>query len=290
MAALTPVKFSWGPNGSYEPCPTIGYKAFVVRVSLRSEPGFLDASDNSIDYFASIGKLMLTGTRLANVNLPFPVGAGEPLIREKTLREFCHVLGCLHEHQRGLCDADFNKSWIQAHYGYNDEQYAANFINIPTSDAYYGASVFGAFDDTSIMLYSIPPEAFSNKSSKCYLATPVVDLSPTDRAGLSNAYRTVGDPLLKSAQDFASLTASFDEISSTKRAQANVLRNNAAAWIKATPLLEESSRPKALLDFDKMALALEREADEAHRRADSYRLSPATTAKLVALIALVPND
>ncbi len=290
IAALTPVKFNWGAPGAFVSCPAIGYKAYQIRVSLEAKQALLDDGDNSVDYFSSIGRMLLSSTRLANVNLPFPPGATDALIREKTLHEFCHVLGCLHEHQRGLCDNDFNKAWIQAHYGYNEEQYAANFIRIPSSDGYYGAVAFGLFDDTSIMLYTIPEEAFSNKTSRCFRKNPVVKLSSTDEAGLRNAYLSKADPLLQKVDDFARLAALYDQAATTKRIEAAVLKRSTSTWIGSTPLLRHSSRYQALLDFDKMTTSINREADGAANVADSYRLTPDTTEKLKALMALLPED
>src|SRR5262249_32924306 len=139
VAALTPVRFVWGQNGSYQTCPSVDYGLYQVRVSLEADGALLAPGDNPADFFASVGRLNLSAPRRATVNLPFPNDADSGLIAEKTLHEFCHVLGCLHEHQRGLCDNDFKKTWIMNRYRLNEEQYRANFLEIPSSDVTYGA-------------------------------------------------------------------------------------------------------------------------------------------------------
>jgi hypothetical protein len=285
IAALTPVRFSWGPNGTFTTCPQQDYQVYPVRVSLIADTSLLATGDNSADYFASIGRLNESAPRRATVNLPFSATTTQDEIKAKTRHEFCHVLGCLHEHQRGLCDNDFKKDWIKARYNLNDAQYEANFLQIPTSDVSYGAQAFGGFDRDSIMLYSIPLEAFSNQASQCYRAAQVTDLSPADSNGLRQAYARPSDPRLSSTADFNRLAAAAEELALRKRSQSALFRSSARQW-QLSALGDESTRSQAV--FERLAQSAEAAATQAEEEAEGFRLTPLAQQRLEAFLASLP--
>jgi hypothetical protein len=288
VAALTPVRFDWVEQGAFRSCQTNTYSLYPVRISLEANPALLNPGDNAADFFAGVGNRLRSDLRRATVNLPFTSTATEEFVREKTLHEFCHVLGCLHEHQRGACDADFNKAWIQTRYRLDDAQYETNILGIPSSDVVYGAKAFSDFDDDSIMLYTFAKEAFSNPASKCLRQATVATLSPDDQSGLRRAYALQADPRLGSAADFQRLADAAGARALEKRREALELRSVTSQWVMSRRGAERSERLQTAGFLESLAVRAEAEAEQARETEETFRLTPLAEQRLAAFLATLP--
>jgi hypothetical protein len=297
LVAGLPVSYEWKPAGTFVTCPQTGYKAYVVRVSLAADASLVGASDDPASYFATIGRAALKDERKATVNLPFPATPSPDLLRSKTLHEFCHTLGCLHEHQRGLCDNDFDKDAILANYpGMTDEEYRKNFLRIPSADAFMRPEMVGDIDLKSIMMYTFYSWMFVDYTkSKCYRPYEVTKLSPRDEEGLAYVYPrgAVATPL--SLSQFDVLAEGYRTAAFGARDLAGDIRGRAMAAAEAGDLglggsrgLTAGQRQAMQEQLRDRALTLEAYAARYESDAAKYDLRPETRQKLEAALRLLP--
>lgn len=284
LVAQLPVKFQWRENGTISECGDVAqanapWLNYDVRVSLKRAQNLLKPGDNAREFFALVGRQDQTG-RLATVNLPFRPGQSESDIRNLTLHEFCHVLGCLHEHQRALCAKDFDEKAIQAAFQLTPEAYRQDFLAIPSSHA-FGPVSLGGFDQQSVMLYRLTRDMFvKGSNSPCIVDTPASKLSDLDKAGLRNAYTGTTDGL--KLEDFARLAGKARLRADVQRSFAAYLRDNLKA------LGGESGSQEMV--FQARVREAESLASDAEAEADSYILTPEQTAAIRRALSYFPAD
>jgi hypothetical protein len=293
LVAGLPVKFQWHENGALVKCSgglegSAPWRSYQVRVSLNPAPGLLKPGDNPSAFFSLIGR-QNRADRRATVNLPFSADDGTEEVRHRTLHEFCHVLGCLHEHQRELCARDFDENKIRAKFSLTADEYRNNFLTIPSGHA-YGPVTASAFDSKSVMLYRLTPDMFAEGSaSPCIVSSPAQLLSPLDIQGLQGAYQFAAIGLQLRLEDFPRLEKEARSTAAAQRLLANRLRSTSLQW---------QSRVKNII-FDKSGEiaaieALAEAADERARVADaeaaSYALTPGELAAARKALSYFPDD
>lgn len=270
-----PVSFRWRESGVIPICkggltePHAPWRTYEVRVSLGAVPELLKDGDDPSAFFAQIGKQSRTGRR-ATVNLPFQPSHSTDDIRNLTLHEFCHVLGCLHEHQRSMCVNDFDENAIRSKFNLTPDQYRDNFLTIPSGHA-YGATVQSVFDRHSVMLYRLTRDMFvQGSSSPCIVDKPATRLSDLDRAGLRAAYAAKSDgPRLK-LEDFSRLEMEARFRASVQRNFADYLRKNSITDQTELQSLTSQARVR---EAEQLAIDAEDEAK-------SYVLTPEQTSAI----------
>jgi hypothetical protein len=289
-----PVKFEWLENGAIAKCSggllDVGapWRRFAVRVSLSPAAGLLKEGDDPTAFFALLGRQSQDGRR-ATVNLPFTADDGEGKVRNKTLHEFCHVLGCLHEHQRELCAQDFNETRIRAKYHLSAEEYRDNFLVIPSGHA-YGQVTTSTFDDKSVMLYELTRDMFNDGSvSKCIVDTPATKLSPVDAAGLQQAYAGGAGGAALSLKDFPALEQKFRAIAKAQNLLGQRLRTVSSKWQASVDSLDFDGSSDAA-PIEQLASEASARAAEAEAEADSYDLTPSQAKAIKAALAYFPED
>jgi len=184
-----PLSISGASAGIPNVCKPGTYATYDIRVSFAATASLLAPGDDPRSFFSVIGMASRNDVRKATVNLPFTPAHGPAQRRNKTLHEFCHALGCLHEHQRSVCSSELDRGKIQTVLGVTDEQFEAQFAEIPTSDAYYRPLELGTFDLDSVMLYTMHEWMFLNAATaKCYRSSEPTHLSQGDKNGLTYMY------------------------------------------------------------------------------------------------------
>lgn len=291
LVAGRSVAFDWKPAGAFVKCPNTGYDGYVVRVSLREDPSLVASAASATSFFATIGRAALVDKARATVNLPFKDTPGEDLLRSKTLHEFCHVLGCLHEHQAGYCNDEFDKTAIMANIPMTDAEYEQNFLRIPSTNAYMDPMLVGVFDKDSIMLYSFYPWEFKNyKTAKCYRPYEVTKLSKRDEAGLTSVYPLTKAAAPKSLAEFDTIAQAYALSAANFRGLAATTRFN----LNALPIDSKNLAPSQIAamraDVEQRALALDIKAKTAEVTAAQFTLSPEARAKIDAALSLLPPD
>lgn len=187
LTKTLPIKFSWGGDCPGPATPGGPWEHVPVRVSLTKDPSLLASGDDASAFFAMIGR-EVSFERPATVNLPFSSAPASAFLRNKVLHEFCHVLGCLHEHQRAGCADLFDKLAVMAKYGLTPALYAKNFELLPAGGV-YGPSSLGTLDDESVMLYTFKRDMFlAGSSPTCLRDTPAQKASKLDEQGLARLY------------------------------------------------------------------------------------------------------
>jgi len=287
VAVGLPVRFEWRENGVIATCTggateaNAPWRNYEVRVSLGAVTELLKSGDDPWAFFAQVGQQRRTGRR-ATVNLPFQPNHGPDEIRNLTLHEFCHVLGCLHEHQRELCMKDFNEDYIRAKFHLTTDQYRENFLTIPSGHA-YGAVAQSAFDPQSVMLYRLTRDMFvKGSNSPCIVDTPASKLSDPDKAGLLNAYAGASDGLRLKLEDFPRLEREARLKADVQHSFAAYLRDNLRT-------LGGESGSQAMV-FQARVREAESLAAEAEAEADSYVLTPEQTAAIRRALSYFPAD
>jgi len=274
-----PVKFIW--SGTC-PGPAVAggaWEGIPVRVSLASDQSLLIDGDDPHAYFAMIGR-EIAFDRPATVNLPFPTGPDEALLRNKVLHEFCHVLGCLHEHQRAGCADLFDKVAVMKAYQLSEADYQQNFALLPQGGL-YGPTTIGPLDDASVMLYTFTPNMFRpNTKPLCLRASPAIVLSGPDIQGLAKLYAPGGFPVL-SLDAFPKLALQNSQLALNRR---NFLSGYSSL------LSEVGDNPVLAAPLHQTIETLRRQADEAEFEANSYRLAPEDVAMAKKALALLPKD
>lgn len=98
------------------------------------------------------------------------------------LHEFGHALGFEHEHQspKSGCQEQFNWPYLYNSMGWDPEKVRFNMARFDQSSSMNGLEST-AFDRSSVMLYSLNPEAFLQPGlASCYIPTANTRLSPVD--------------------------------------------------------------------------------------------------------------
>lgn len=286
LTAGLPIKFIWQENGAFVRCPgnrevDTSWSNYEVRVSLLHAPGLLKPGDDATAFFGLVGR-QKSGGRLATVNLPFQNWQGKEEIRNLVLHEFCHVLGCLHEHQRELCTKDFDAEKIQEKFRLSPQEYVENFLEVPSSHA-YGAAFLTGFDNESVMLYRLTPDLFRKGSkSECMVSRPASELSPLDKSGLRSMYGRAADGAGLKLADFARLEKNFRAQATVQQMLANKLRDAARIGSGEPGVSAASLRSRAN--------AAEAIAAEANAEADSYVLTEDQLAAIERALAYFPED
>lgn len=280
LTASLPVKFRWGGDC---PGPTTSggpWERVPVRVSLTTDAALLAPGDVASSFFALIGREAEAAfDRRATVNLPFTSPPGQSLLRSKVLHEFCHVLGCLHEHQRAGCADLFDKQAIMAAFNLSETLYRQNFQLLPTGSV-YGPTSLGALDPDSVMLYTFRRDIFvAGSSPTCIRDAPATSASPLDLKGLQRLYAQPFVPGLKLA-DFPMLEVRNRRLASARRE----MTNGYSAVLKERP----SSHGDATLRS--VIASLSAQADAFDREAAGFSTSPEEKATLEAALALLPRD
>lgn len=286
VAKDLPVKFAWKVGGAYVNCPPGSPRDFDVRVTLHADPALVLGSDNPTSFFAVVGSEGRHDERLATVNLPLSSGASENKIAHYARHEFCHVLGCLHEHQRGDCEAAFDAEAIKAAKNLSDAQYRAQYLEV--ADQSMGAKAFSTYDNKSIMMYEFSPALFHQPPPEtCVNIGLRPKLSDLDESGLKAAYT-------KSPQKGLSLEA-YLALAETLEEQALLARRKASGFRSREFSLRADASPNFLAKFNASRLAKHAEtneikANDLERQAKSYRLPPETIEALKAAITLAQAE
>lgn len=282
VAKGLPVTFVWKTNGAYNVCSKATKSKYPVRVSLKPVMARLAPGDNPEAYFAVIGSWGRTDKRLATVNLPFSGASTKEEFQSKVKHEFCHVLGCLHEHQRDLCEPFFDGPKIQQLRGLTAEQYAAQYLGV--TDQSMGAKAFGQFDDESIMMYEFKAELFKGTPPKaCISAGAATRLSDLDEAGLAEVYKKKAGQTLT----YAAFVGRADVL----RDQALQARLEAAQARNDRPQLKGLGYLNvfALIESESLKARAKSQAAEAERleaEAETFTLQQETVARLKEAMAL----
>lgn len=102
------------------------------------------------------------------------------------LHEFGHALGFEHEHQsqNADCSKEFDWAYLYKAFGWSKDKTDHNMRQIAGDDIYATR-----FDPDSVMLYSLPPEAFTNPATaSCYIKLPNDAISAIDRETVQKFY------------------------------------------------------------------------------------------------------
>jgi hypothetical protein len=291
LTQTLPIKFAWrNAAGQLVECPGFNdpakpWKNYPVRVSLVAAPAVVLQQDDPTAFFAMVGT-QNDGGRLATINLPFDGSFTQERIRWKTLHEFCHVLGCLHEFQRDICTVDFNEAWIRAHFGLTATEYQENFLAVPSSRASGPAAT--TFDPTSVMMYELTADYFkANSHNICMTTTINSALSALDISGLQNAYASRGT--LLNIDDFPALAQTSHNYAQALRERANGLRVANSRWVTESIGLGTDTSADATR-IEGFAVVLDRKAAKAEVEAKSYSLTPAQEAAIRLALSYFPKD
>lgn len=272
-----PVRFVWGSKPT---CPGISdrsepWAAFPIRVSLAASAGVMGKGDNPNAFFSLIGT-QSRYDRPTTINLPFDAAPPENELRYRVLHEFCHTLGCLHEHQRAECAASFDRTKIMAQYRLDALQYELNFATIPDGGV-FGPIAATGLDEHSVMLYQLKRDMFlPGPTPKCFRDPPANVPSRTDLQGLRAGY---GFPVASlGLQSFAAMETAYADLASSRRklAEAYIATISTPSW--------KSSNATAV---KQIVANLSRGANEAEALAAEVRLSPQDRAEAEAAMALL---
>lgn len=289
LTAGTTIKFTWKVNGAFVDCGT-NWATFPVRVSLERRQDLLVDGDNPAHFFALIGRQLASG-RKATINLPFAASPTTQDLRNKVLHEFCHVLGCLHEHQRGVCENHFDRDAIKLEFNLNDDQYHKNFATLPSTNM-FGPSALGLFDQTSVMMYRFKQSMFKpGVTSPCRRDSFATSLSSGDIAGLNAAYsaaRRAGG--LRRIEDFDRLNRLNRDEAEKARGEALALDTTIRNWVMRTPFLESNERVDASAQLRTLQEAALERAAKADVRAAAFDLTPKERAELLEALQYLPSD
>ena len=292
LTAPLPIKFSWkGSDGKFAKCPDYAddhglWQTFDVRVALSANSGLLNPGDDQNAFFAMIGQQKPMGRR-ATINLPFVDDSSKAFVRHNVLHEFCHVLGCLHEFQREVCEKDFNEAAISQMFSLSPQQYRDNFEAIPSGHA-FGVTASNVFDKKSVMMYTLTKAMFNpDVHSECENENPASVPSAIDMDGLKAAYLTAG--LRMKLQDFSRLAASNRQIARSQAFLSASLNSTNAKWQSHNlGLGVDGSTQGALLE--QLARDADLKAKRALEDARSYELSPDILRKVKLALSHFPQN
>ncbi|MBY3474081.1 hypothetical protein HFN78_24680 [Rhizobium laguerreae] len=178
----TSVKFSFGPAGSRTRCD--GKTRTNIRVSFRGS-GYWS-------YIGTSSKYVKPQKQTLNLN---GMGSGKALSSSQQgtiLHEFGHALGFEHEHQTPManCDEEFDWNYLYNHFGWSKEEVDRNMRKLLVNQSAEGL-ILTEFDRESIMLYSLPVEAFKQgDAARCYISRKNNLLSSLDIESIREAYPT----------------------------------------------------------------------------------------------------
>ncbi|MFQ6180338.1 M12 family metallopeptidase [Sinorhizobium meliloti] len=176
----TSVSFFFGPEGSRNRCD--GRAKTDIRISFRGQ-----------GYWSYVGvssKYVKPQKQTLNLN---GMGNGRPLTASQkgtVLHEFGHALGFEHEHQSPAanCEEEFDWNYLYNSFGWSKEQVDRNMRKLLINQSRNGLIVT-EFDSNSIMLYSLPVEAFrEGQASSCYISRKNNILSQADLSTVREAY------------------------------------------------------------------------------------------------------
>jgi hypothetical protein len=274
-----PIKFDWigtcpgpsSPGGAWESIP--------VRVSLTRDTGVVGDKDDPGAYFALIGRQQ-SFDHPTTVNLPLPSEPTDPMLRNKVLHEFCHVLGCLHEHQRAGCADLFDKPVVMSAFQLSEVDYSRNFEMLPPGGL-YGPTAIGPLDADSVMLYSFKREMFrAGTNPKCVREPPATELSSLDRSGLARIYSTSFGQAM-SLEDFSLLALQNDLLA----------RNRREFLDGYSALLGEIETNSSLaISLRDTIASLQMQAERAEAEADGYRPASEDLELARRALALLPKE
>jgi len=282
LIAGRPIAFVGVAAGSIKQCTVSDYRQYDIRVSLIANASLLADGDDPSSFFSVIGQASRIDIRKATLNLPFRPEHSENTIRNKTLHEFCHALGCLHEHQRQECAKEFDDKQIKSALNLSDKEYAENFEYIPSTDAYYRPEQVGIFDKDSVMLYSFYDWMFRDtKTAQCFRSQEVTTLSPGDKAGLAMLYSNASAISLDippTVSGFAAKAAELKSRATELQLSATLLRGETRArMLSQAP---QSAHAAILDNLDTQAVAHDVEIERLREEAAQYQLHPETLQRL----------
>ncbi|MEZ0003180.1 M12 family metallopeptidase [Sinorhizobium fredii] len=178
----TSVRFAFGPEGARNRCD--GRTRTDIRVSFRGR-----------GYWSYVGvSAKYVKPQKQTLNLS-GMGDGRPLTdgqKGTVLHEFGHALGLEHEHQSPVanCEAEFDWNYLYSSFGWSKEQVDRNMRKLLINQSRSGL-ILTEFDTQSIMLYSLPVEAFKlGQASSCYISRKNNTLSEADLFTIQEAYPT----------------------------------------------------------------------------------------------------
>jgi hypothetical protein len=182
----TSIRLDFGTATTPQVCA--GATPSDIRVSLTGTSNWSYVGKHAMDIAVDKATLHLSGMNHGDALTEYD--------RFLVLHEFGHALGFEHEHQspEGGCTAEFDWAALSAILGWPSEKVKQNMTRFDESVRRSGL-VSSAFDAKSVMLYSLPANAFLNAATaKCFVAKVNSTLSPLDRAGMRYLY-----PILASA-------------------------------------------------------------------------------------------
>jgi hypothetical protein len=177
------LRIDWGTGSSFRTCPADPYSSTRV-------------ADVRVTFQTCCWAWIGTGAHSAEARRRGPAsiglsrisGSGSAEERRIAYHELLHVFGFHHEHQnpRANCSQELDVAALQAHWGFNDRQMEQNLM--PINTATYGALDATAPDPRSVMHYYFAPRFFRVQNPTCFIASPNMEPSATDRAALRRAY------------------------------------------------------------------------------------------------------
>lgn len=292
LTADLPIKLTWtGADGKLTQCPDFAndqgaWSAFDVRVALSANPDLLKPGDNQSAFFAMIGQQKPLGRR-ATINLPFLPTATKDFVRHKVLHEFCHVLGCLHEFQREICQKDFDPAAISRIFGLTPQQYRDNFEAIPSGHA-FGVTAGATLDKTSVMMYALTREMFKpDHRSDCENDNPATTASSLDLAGLKAAYQ---NPTVRlRLDDFKALALSNRQVARSQAFLSASLRTTNSRWQSRNKGLNVNGDIQSAM-LEELARDADLKAAQAEEEAHSFELTPDIERKVRLALSHFPAD
>ena len=292
LTANLPIRFNWtGTDGHLTQCPDFAndqgtWSAFDVRVSLSATSDLLNAGDNKSAFFAMIGQQKPLGRR-ATINLPFLPTAKTDFVRHNVLHEFCHVLGCLHEFQREICQKDFDAQAISRMFGLTPQQYRDNFEAIPSGHV-FGVTAGATLDKASVMMYALTKDMFKpDHQSDCENDNPATTASSPDLGGLKAAYQDAA--LRLRLDDFKALALTNHQLARSQAFLSASLRTTNSRWQSRNKGLNFNGDVQGA-KVEQLAKDANLKAAQAEEEARGYELTPEIERKVRLALSHFPAD